>query len=159
MTLISHDFCPFQASGRKKFVKKILFTRSYLNQRFCNQGPSGFILAEFEARSLFDYFLVRLIFTRSRSKCGENLRQAFEVTEPQTSELVNRVFSRQTGIRNASIRYSLINRWSIPMSLLSKAHGYEAWVRNCIQATSSTCLSLCHSIDAKSCQSSPKSSK
>ena len=24
MTLILHDFCPFQASGRKKFVKKIL---------------------------------------------------------------------------------------------------------------------------------------
>ena len=67
MTLISHDFCPFQASGRKKFVKKILFTRSNLNQRFCNQGPQGFNLAEFEARSFFDYFHVQLIFTRNRS--------------------------------------------------------------------------------------------
>ena len=64
MTLISHDFCPFQASGRKKFVKKILFTRSNLNQRFCNQGPQGFNLAEFEARSFFDYFHVQLIILR-----------------------------------------------------------------------------------------------
>ena len=58
----------FRPREEKKFVKKILFTRPYLNQRFCNQGPQGFILAEFEARSFFDYFHVQLIFSRSRSE-------------------------------------------------------------------------------------------
>ena len=43
---------------RKKIVKKMLFTRWYLNQRFSNKGPLGFILAEFEARSFFDDFHV-----------------------------------------------------------------------------------------------------
>ena len=36
----------------------------------------------------------------------------YEVTEPRTSELVNLVFSRQTGIQSANIRFSLINWWS-----------------------------------------------
>ena len=42
----------------------------------------------------------------------ENWRQAFEVNEPRTPELVNFVFSRQTGIQSASIRFRLINRLS-----------------------------------------------
>ena len=61
------DFCPFQTSPRKKFVKQILFNRSVLKQRFCNKSPQDFILAEFEAKSLFDYFHVQLIITRSCS--------------------------------------------------------------------------------------------
>ena len=36
----------------------------------------------------------------------------YEVTEPRTSELVNLVFSLQTGIQSANIRFSLINWWS-----------------------------------------------
>ena len=32
--------------------------------------------------------------------------------EPRTSELDNLVFSRQTGVQSASIRFRLINRWS-----------------------------------------------
>ena len=36
----------------------------------------------------------------------------YEVTEPRTSELVNFVFSRQSGIQRANIRFRLKNRWS-----------------------------------------------
>ena len=48
----------------------------------------------------------------------ENWRQAFEVNEPRTSELVNIVFSRQTGIQSAS-KHLQIDK---PMVRLYKAH-------------------------------------
>ena len=123
-------------------MRKIRLKNNFLNTSQQNLTPLT------ELTIYKDYCTNSLI---CHLKCGGNWRQAFEVTEPRTSELVNRVFSRQTGIRNASIHFRLIKRWSKPMSLLSKAHGYEAWVRNCIQATSSTCCYLCYSIDAKSC--------
>ena len=36
----------------------------------------------------------------------------YEVIEPRTSELVNLVFSLQSGIQSGNIRFSLINWWS-----------------------------------------------
>ena len=51
----------------------------------------------------------RTKLTSVRRKIGA---KPYEVTEPRTSELVNLVFSRQTGIQSANIRFSLINWWS-----------------------------------------------
>ena len=47
--------------------------------------------------------------TPVRRKIGA---KPYEITEPRTSELVNLVFSRKTGIQSANIRFSLINWWS-----------------------------------------------
>ena len=51
----------------------------------------------------------RTKLTSVRRKIGA---KPYEVTEPRTSELVNLVFSRQTGIQSANIRFRLINWWS-----------------------------------------------
>ena len=48
--------------------------------------------------------------TSVRRKIGA--KPSIKVTKPRTSELINFVFSRQTGILSANIRFRLKNRWS-----------------------------------------------
>ena len=95
---------------------------------------------------------------------GENFRQAFEDTEPRTSELVNLVFSRQTGIQSASIRFRSINRsgHNRSMSWLYKAHGYILSLRSKLyRSKKQHMLSIDRTrlMQHESCSSMTKSSK
>ena len=97
-TTFLYVFLNKEITSYNKNIVQLIFQFGSVNSR--NLSPlTGMITKTVE----------RTKFTSVRRKIGA---KPYEVTEPRTSELVNLVFSRQTGIQSANIRFSLINWWS-----------------------------------------------